>query len=135
MITLRHSNIEIGCCVKVPAEVLWDLLTDTDRWAEWGPSVVAVRCRDRHIREGSQGWVKTVFGFWVPFVVTDWEDGHFWHWSVFGLRATGHRVEALDTVLSRLVFEVPVLAAPYVIICKIALHNVSRLASRANRVA
>lgn len=109
---------------------MWHVITDTHCWVQWGPSVTAVACDERYIRGGSQGRIKTLLGFWVPFVVTTYEHGRYWHWRVRGIPATGHRVEPLAAERCRLVFEVPVWAAPYTIICGLALQRIARLLKR-----
>jgi hypothetical protein len=58
------------------------------------------------------------------------EDGRYWSWRVFGIPATGHRVDQVSKGVCRLVFEVPVFGAPYVIVCCIALHRIVRLLLR-----
>jgi len=120
-------NIEVSQRVKAPQGALWDLLTDTTRWAEWGPSVVHVFCSDRRIQKGSQGRVKTALGLWVPFVITHFEPERYWSWQVFGIPATGHRVDALGRGLCRLAFEVPLFGAPYVMVCREAIIRIASM--------
>jgi hypothetical protein len=87
--------------------------------------VKAVECRDRFIRQGTEGKVKTAVGICVPFIITAYEEGRFWAWKVAGVPATGHRVESQEEGLCKLTFEVPLLAAPYGYICKIALDRIA----------
>ena len=103
---------------------LWDLITDTSQWPQWGPTVRAVRSPERYITEASKGQVLTVIGIWVPFVVTDYEDKCFWRWKVASIKATGHRVEPRDTGGCNLWFEVPIFATPYLVICQMALSRI-----------
>ena len=105
----------------------WRLLTDTRRWPEWGPSVRAVRCREPVITSGSRGKVLTAFRVWLPFEVTEWEQGRRWAWKVAGVTATGHRVEPGGKGRCRVVFEVPLLAAPYGLLCLVAANRIVRL--------
>jgi len=123
----RVPHIETGLRLQASCQGAWDLLTDTSRWRHWGPSIQTVECSDRHIRLGSSGRVRTALGFWVPFVVTEMDDNRFWSWQVGGIPATGHRVDRLDRGGCRVVFRVPLFAAPYVIVCRIALHRISRI--------
>lgn len=127
MLTLRFPYIEVSGVIQAPCRVIWDVLTDTSRWVEWGPSVVAVECADRFIQPGSRGRVRTALGLWAPFAVTEMDDGRYWSWEVFGVRATGHRVGSVGENVCRLVFEVPIFAAPYIIVCRIALHRIARI--------
>jgi hypothetical protein len=120
-------HIKVGRNIDASSATVWRMITDTHSWVRWGPSIIAVECDERSIRGGSQGRIKTRLGFWVPFVVTTYEHGRYWHWRVGGIPATGHRVEPLAAEQCRLVFEVPAWAAPYAMICRLALHRITRL--------
>ena len=111
--------------IDADAEACWDLLTDTGRWPEWGPSIRDVDCERRYIREGTTGHLRTVGGIRVPFEVTACGDDR-WRWQVARIPATGHRVEGEDP--SRVVFEVPLLAGGYVPACAKGLQELARLA-------
>jgi hypothetical protein len=50
----------------------------------------------------------------------------------FGINATGHRVEPLDESSCRLVFQVPLWAAPYLVVCKIAVDRIVQLLNKYN---
>lgn len=106
--------------IRVPAAAAWELLIDTRRWPEWGPSVVRVECADRRIGPGTVGRVQTAVGLWLPFQVTRFTAGQYWHWTIAGIPATGHRVESIGPAICRVIFEVPVLAAPYLMLCTLA---------------
>ncbi len=127
MLSLTYPHLEVGESINGAASEVWHLIIDTARWPEWGPSVRAVECADRYIRQGSRGRVQTSVGLWVTFQITAYRRERYWAWRVGGLRATGHRVEPLGESRSRLVFEVPVLASPYVVVCKMALARIRRL--------
>jgi hypothetical protein len=124
---MNLPNTEISRRVNASPRAVWDLLTDTSRWVEWGPSVHTVECSERYIQLGSKGRVRTAVGLWAPFIVTEMEDGRYWSWKVFGVPATGHRVDRLGKDACRLVFEVPIFAAPYIIVCGIALRRIARI--------
>jgi hypothetical protein len=114
-------RIAVSRVIDAPEETVWRLFVDTRRWPEWGPSVAAVECTDRVIREGSTGRVRVArVGLWVPFVVETCADRR-WTWRVAGVRATGHRVEPLGVNRCRATFEVPLFAAAYVPVCRRAL--------------
>jgi hypothetical protein len=119
--------IKISFSKVKPCDQIWKLLTDTATWPHWGPSVKAVECADRFIREGSVGRIKIAVGIWVPFVITRYDEELFWSWKVAGVPATGHRIETVENVLCRLIFEVPLFVAPYAYICKIALERINIL--------
>lgn len=112
---------------------VWDLLTDTSRWHEWGPSVRAVKCTDRRIQAGSSGRVLTVAGFWVPFEVTGYVPERYWSWSIHGIPATGHEVLPVGKHVCRLTLLVPFFAAPYVAVCRIAVNRIARIAEDQTR--
>lgn len=126
MFKLIRSHFNISRIIQTTPEALWDMLTDTKSWPQWGPTVKAVQSNSQYIRAGSTGHVKTVFGFWAPFVITEWIDGQYWSWHVFNIRATGHRIEIIDGKCCRLIFEVPFWAGPYAIICKVAADRIAR---------
>ncbi len=119
---------EVARIVDAPAAVVWDVLVDTARWPEWGPSVGDVESPDRYIRRGTAGRVR-VAGVWVPFRVTACDE-YRWTWEVGGISATGHRVEPLGERRCRLAFEIPLVAAPYAVVCARAARTISRLAAR-----
>ncbi len=105
-------------------DAVWELVTDTFRWTEWGPSISAVDSTDRYIRKGTRGKVKLPIGIWIPFLITEYEDKKYWSWSILGIKATGHRIEPLGERKSALIFEVPTLAAPYLFICWLAIRRI-----------
>ncbi|MFC6906384.1 SRPBCC family protein [Halalkalicoccus tibetensis] len=120
------GSIDVTRPIDAPAEDVWKLLVDTRYWPEWGPSITDVECRDREIRTGLTGRVRLVGGIRVPFEVT-YRDAYRWTWAVAGIPATGHRVEPLNGSC-RAVFEVPLLAAGYVPVCRLALSRIADLA-------
>lgn len=115
-----------GRRVEAPAPDVWDLLVDTTRWPDWGPSVSAVECDDRRIRTGSTGRVRTA-GVWLPFTVTACRN-YRWTWRIGPVPATGHRVTPGDGSAT-VAFEVPIPAAPYLVVCRVALRRIDRLAT------
>jgi hypothetical protein len=112
-----------------PAAV-WDVLVDTTVWPRWGPSVRAVELADGRTRIGlgAVGRVGTALGVWLPFEVTEWEDGRRWAWKVAGIPATAHRVLADPDVpgASRATIEVPSWAPAYAPLCWVALGRIGR---------
>ena len=128
MIKIAFPNIETSKTVHASAETLWRILTETNQWTRWGPSVRSVACSHRVISHDSTGRIQTALGFWLPFEVTEFSLGRFWSWRVGGIRATGHRIEPLSKNSCRVVFEVPLVAAPYVLICHMAIKRIVQLA-------
>jgi len=130
MIKIAFPYLEISRVIGASPSRVWELLTDTCAWEDWGPSILAVRSSDRYIKKGSHGRVKTALHFWVPFEITDLDSSTFWSWRIFGINATGHRLQQLDNSSCRLVFQVPLWAAPYLVVCKIGLDRIVQLINR-----
>ena len=130
MLKISFPYVRVSRIINASAEALWDLLTDTTRWTEWGPSIQQVQSEERYIRAGSVGRVKTVLGIWAPFVIIEWENRQYWSWRVFNIRATGHRVETIKANRCKLIFEVPFWAVPYAFICNMAAKRVAHLAEK-----
>lgn len=103
----------------------WDLLTDTRRWSDWGPSVRAVDCEPTYIEEGTTGRVRIPGGVWLPFEITACRE-YRWTWRVAKVPATGHFVES-DGGGCRVGFELPVVGAGYAPVCARALGRIETL--------
>jgi hypothetical protein len=125
MLKISTHQISVGKTYTASPHTLWELITDTTQWPRWGPTVNAVRTSERYIRQGSEGHVLTALGIWLPFVVTDFEHECFWNWKVASVRATGHRLQNVDAGAVILWFEVPVIAFPYIAICRMALTRIA----------
>lgn len=110
---------------------LWRLLTDTEAWPRWGPSVRAVESPRRFIGPGLRGRVQTAVGLWLPFEITHWQAGRAWGWRVGGVPATGHLVEPLGRDRCRVTFTVPAWAPLYLPVCRLALRRLRDLATGA----
>ena len=119
-------RLTVGRRVDAPRETVWGVFRDTEAWPEWGPSVREVDCPVRYVERGTTGRVRTPLG-WVPFEVTACV-GYRWTWSVAGVPATGHRVDDAGDGACRAVFEVPALAAGYLLVCRRALRRIELLA-------
>ena len=124
MVKISGAHLNVGKMFLASPQATWDLITDTHQWPRWGPTVKAVRIAERYIREGSSGQVLTAMGLWLPFQITDYKHKCLWSWKVASIRATGHRVQPTDTGGCCLWFEVPMIAAPYLVICQIALNRI-----------
>ncbi|MDJ0783446.1 MAG: hypothetical protein QNJ22_15830 [Desulfosarcinaceae bacterium] len=108
-------------------ERIWTLITDTQQWPLWGPSLKAVRCQRRVIHAGVRGRVQTVVGIWLPFTVTAYCHLCSWDWRVGGITATGHEVATTPDGRRRLIFWVPLWAWPYAVVCWWALRRIQRV--------
>lgn len=113
--------------IGVPAEAAWDLLVDVERWRAWGPSVRSAGLDGERFEVGATGWVRTPFGVRLPFEITALEPGRQWSWNVARIPATDHRVRTLGPASCSVGFGVPLLAAPYGLVCRAALRRIDRL--------
>jgi len=126
-ITLSEGRWIAGRDLERAAEDAWRILTDTTLWPLWGPSVAAVECRTRFITAASRGRVRTSLGFRLPFLITHYRHGEFWSWRIGNFEATGHRVVPLEHTRCRVEFDMPWWAAPYILICLVALNRIAEL--------
>lgn len=122
-------TITVSRYVASEPRTVWDLLVDTSRWAEWGPSVTAVDPPHARIDANTEGRVRSPLGFWIPFTVTEVDEGRTWSWKVAGIPATSHSVRQAPGGCT-VSFGVPLPAAPYALICRRALRRIERLALR-----
>ncbi len=121
------ATLAVGRDVAVAPAVAAEYLRDTRRWPDWGPAIDAVESDDRYVTRGTTGEVR-VAGSWLPFRVTAC-NGRRWDWRISGIPATGHRVDSYagEPDRSRVVVEVPVVAAWYVPVCRRALDRFAAL--------
>ena len=75
-----------------------------------------------------------MLGVRLSFEITAHEDGVRWAWTVAGVPATDHTVEALGAERCRVGFGVPWPAALYLVVCRVALRRLESLAMQ-DRVA
>ncbi len=122
------KRLTVWRSIDAPAAVLWDLLTDLDRWPEWGPSVRSARLVGTRMERGCRGIVTTAIGVEAGFEITDYSEGTYWAWKVAGLPATDHTVEGLSAGRCRVGFGVPWPAAGYIPVCQLALHRLEAMA-------
>jgi len=121
------TTLAVGRDVDAPPEQTARALRDTRRWPDWSPSVRDVESTDRYVETGTTGRVRVACR-WVPFRVTA-ATRLRWEWRVAGVPATGHRVDRYprDPGRCRAVIEVPLVAAPYVPVCRLALDRFAAL--------
>ena len=125
--------LEVGRDVAAPAAAVWDLVVDTARWPEWGPTVaraeVCTGGEGTRIGPGATGRVVTSLGPSLGFEILDFEPDRRWTWAVGGVAATGHRVEAIGEGCCRVTFELPLWAPSYLAVCRLALRRIARIAT------
>ncbi len=115
--------------IDATAADAWAVLVDPEAWPAWGPSVAGASIDAEQIGLGTRGTVTTVLGVKLPFEVTEFEAGHRWAWKVAGIGATSHTVDPLGPHRCRVGFGVPLAAAPYLAVCRVALGRIERLVS------
>lgn len=126
----RVRTLWVHCDVDAPAESIWALLTDLDRWPAWGPAVRGAELDSSSFEAGATGVVTTVLGVRLPFEITSYEDGARWAWKVAGMPATDHTVQALGPERCRVGFGVPWPATPYLAVCRMALRRIESIATQ-----
>ena len=119
-----RASIEIAA----PVGTVWPLLAEFRWWPRWGPTVRAVVADADSVAPGVRGRVRTPLGAWLPFEITSVEPGRSWHWTVAGVRATGHHLTAVDSGRTRADFTVSGWFAPYVLVLHAGLRRLKRLA-------
>lgn len=125
MAVRRSVMLTVDRDIAASPAAAWTLLTDVDAWPEWGPSISGARLEtpgDR-LRLGATGRVYTPLGVALPFVITEFEPGRHWGWTVAAVPATRHRVDAVDGG-SKVTFGVPWWAAGYLAVCALALRRI-----------
>lgn len=115
--------------IEAPTPEVWQLLIDTSTWPVWGPSVRGATVNQPELALGATGTVDTIAGVRLPFEITAFDAGCRWEWRVAGLAATDHVVRALDERRCEVAFGVPVIAAPYLAVCRVALQRIETLAT------
>jgi hypothetical protein len=116
--------------MEAPAERVWDILVDLDRWPEWGPTVSGARLDGpgRRLGPAASGAVRTLVGLWVPFTLDRWIPEREWSWRVAGVPATSHRVRPMGPSRCCAELGVPAWAPPYLLVCELALRRLAALA-------
>jgi Polyketide cyclase / dehydrase and lipid transport len=131
MTTWPRLMLTVERVITAPPEAVWDVLTDVQTWPEWSPTIsrAEVDGSDSRIRYESTGRVYTPVGVAVPFVISEFAAGRHWAWTVAGVPATRHRVDAVPDG-ARVSFEVPWWASAYLPVCSVSLRRLQQLAGR-----
>lgn len=124
--------MQVSKVINAPLQKVWTILIDTEQWPVWGPSVKAVACSQQFISAGLKGKIQTAVGLWINFEVTSFEPLSYWNWKVAGVPATGHRLKELSDTRCELIFELPLVAFPYALICRQAINRIAQLAQDSN---
>ncbi len=124
------SPLRVSRTIAAPRDTTWALLTDTDQWSRWAPSITGADLDGvgSVLTAGATGHVRLPGGVSLPFRVTRFEPGGCWEWTVARVPATGHEVRGPDGGPVEVAITVPWWAAPYALVCRIALHRLARVA-------
>jgi uncharacterized protein YndB with AHSA1/START domain len=128
MMVGRMKHLRTSIEISAEPELVWRLLTEFEHWPTWGPSVRAVESDAPVVAPGVKGRVQTPLRFWVPFEITEVTPGRSWSWKVAGIPATGHEIREVATDGCRVTFSVSPLLMPYLLILRIGLRRLKRLA-------
>jgi carbon monoxide dehydrogenase subunit G len=63
MFNMSLPSIKVSRIIQAAPEKVWDMLTDTTRWTEWGPTVRAVQSETRYIEAAQQVTLKRSLDF------------------------------------------------------------------------
>lgn len=115
--------------IDASSEAAWSLITHVADWPRWGSSIRSATLDDGGAQIGpcATGSVTTIVGVRLPFTVTDYVDGVSWRWNVAGLPATGHGVRASGSGGCEVWIDIPIVAAPYAAVCRLALRNIAEI--------
>ena len=129
-IVRRRSTAGVDRDIPAPPDAVWDVLVDIAAWPIWGPSVRNVSLRDgaTELGLGVRGDVWTAVGVRMGFVITEFDPGHRWSWSVAGVPAAGHQV-SVTRAGCRVRFEAPWWATGYLPVCAVALRRIEKMVS------
>jgi hypothetical protein len=110
-----------------PPEV-WKLLIDLEAWPKWGLTVRRAQLDPPHtgLALHVTGTVETPLLVSLPFVITEFDPGRHWAWTVAGVPATRHRVEPWGDG-ARVTIAVPWWSAGYLAVCAIALRRIDEI--------
>ena len=123
---MRHIRTSIE--IDVATGAVWKLISHFNHWPSWGPTVVDVESDADAVAVGVTGRVKTIAGPWLPFEITEVDQGRSWTWKVAGIPATGHRVSAQGEARTLVEFTAPIAVAPYALVLRAGLRRLKRLA-------
>ncbi len=112
--------------VEASPEDAWALISRTDSWPAWGPTVSAVEPVDATISLSMRGRVRTPLGLWLPFRITAFDPPRSWAWSVLSIPATSHTIAPAPGGC-RISFAVPAPAVAYLTVCHLALERIAGL--------
>lgn len=126
-LALRSGMLSVDRVIRASPAAVWSVLTDLNRWPEWGPTVSGAKLLDGdELGLGERGKVWTPVGVPLPFTITEFEPGRSWSWQVAGVPATRHSVVPHDRG-ARASMAAPVWAGAYLPVLAIALRRIDRM--------
>lgn len=124
----QGSDPTVARRVAAPPDLVWDILTDLDRWPRWGPTVTRAEIEGGLLTLGVSGRVRTPVGVELPFTITEFVPGVSWSWRVAGVPATRHGVDP-DGDGCRVWMSAPWWAPAYLPVLVIALRRIGEMAT------
>jgi hypothetical protein len=95
-----------GTTISAPADHVWQVFTDVERWPTWTPSVVRATVVDgRSLEAGTAVRIKQPRMPALLWVVTEFTVGSSWTWVARSpgiVTSATHVVEGIDAVTSRI---------------------------------
>lgn len=128
---MRH--VAVGVDIDASAAAVWDLIARFEHWQDWGTTIREVSVDAETVAPGVRGRVRTIVGIWLPFAITDVDDGRYWTWTVAGRPATGHEITPSDSATVRLDFTVVWPLLPYLLPMWLAVRRIRHLAEADGR--
>ena len=67
--------------ISAPAQIVWEVMSDAERWHEWTPSVTSIRVLDKPLRVGSRALIRQPKFPPAMWKVTSIEPGRGFIWK------------------------------------------------------
>lgn len=107
---MRGNKQSITVDIAAPADRVWEVLTDVEKWSEWTETVTSVRRLDEGpLRSGSRARIDQPKIPETEYVVTELEPGRSFTWVAKGPGVTTtarHDVEEVEAGVSRVTLSV-----------------------------
>jgi hypothetical protein len=120
--------LSVDRVIAAPPSDVWKLLIDLEAWPKWGLTVRRAELDPplTALALHATGTVETPLLVSLPFVITEFDAGKHWAWTVAGVPATRHRVEPWGDG-ARVTIAVPWWSAAYLAVCAIALRRIDEM--------
>ena len=120
--------LSVDRVISASPSAVWKLLVDLEAWPKLGPTIRRAQLDPPHtgLALHATGTVQTSLLVALPFVITEFDPGRHWAWSVAGIPTTRHRVEPWGDG-ARVTIAVPWWSAAYLAVCAIALGHIDAM--------